>query len=1192
MKQQTRAPHLFFNNAKTRVHFYYLEKKIVYKYIMSISNPSMVETCSVPILFDLDANKRVDLGAWVLNNRREFPDFLNHAFLEAVNMDKRNVQYAFDANTQKIIKVELLRHQKFISDFLSRKTPYRGCLLYYGLGSGKTLSSINIAEGIHQKTVVLLPASIQTNFEDNIQKKGSTVYHTQNHWCFIEMANPQSSQSMDQLSKMGFPIDDPELIKKLHTKVDGKNGFWVVQKNPGENDNNFELLSAEKQESIKRTVQLLKNYKYHFVHYNGGGGLIRKIMEENIPEFKIQEPAFLQKLFPGITSYDKLLPHEKKVYKDELLKHIFDDKREPHFTNPFENKVIIIDEVHNFMSQICNNSSNAVKIYQLLLRTRNSRIVALSGTPVINSPFELCLLFNLLKGYSIDFCFKIKKTTSDIKKMIDAYSRKQTLVDYCGYDSMDQIITFSRMPVGFRRNEADQAVRHEAPFMSDELLIDDFKREFAALDPNFLYKKFHTIFPDIFSNKSKIDNQSFIANKSTVDLARDKFYEFYVDRSASNIKNSQEFLLRCLGLISFFNESYKYGSKIFPDKIQGDEPDWVDVSDFQLIEYNRQREVERKLEKVNIAKNDVSAMVLEIDSKVSNVFKVFSRQKLLFTFPPGIERPTLKQLRENLVSGGIVCSDAVAAECSLSDRDLERRYNEECARAIRLLTREHLTINDSPFALQILSPKYAKMLENINATPGIIFCYSQFRNVEGIEIFCRVLNENGYERYNPDQSDDYQLDNPKAHQFEAGQMARYEAEPDRWITVPIMEILEPNKCRISVAGEARDVLQTQLYRCRFATWSGTENVKQRETIRQNFNNLQNKFGQVLLIILATSSGAEGIDLMNVRQVHIMEPYWNKVREEQVIGRARRNYSHVHLPKDQQNVYIFQYVSRFSEEQKNGTWGKTLESALLTEDEGSTSNEELKRQVNMGIAMDDKKTSDEALLTISNQKFELIAKFLDVIKQGAVDCEYNKAENILSSPDEKAIECLNHIPGVGNSITYEITKNPEIREEGLLETIIGKELYIINYPGRNIKLLYEINKGEELTQITNYVPLYNFYSFYGINPTKINGNTDSIGTKRLIGSLLFDKDVGKMKIILSQEFMSNSLMYERVQQIIADREIPSIDQSQNIYKFSEEITHHPDFEGIQLQAQQSELQEAVDAPATQTKKIKLNIRKNI
>lgn len=1151
---------------------------------MSISNPSMVETCSVPILFDLEANKRVDLGTWVLNNRREFPDFLNQTFLEAVNSNKRNVQYAFDSNTNTIVKVELLRHQKFISDFLSRKTPYRGCLLYYGLGSGKTLSSINIAEGINQKSIVLLPASIRTNFVDNIQKKGNTIYHTQNQWCFMEMSNPQSSQNVEKLSKMGFPVDEPELMKDLFTTVNGKNGFWVVQKDPGADANNYDSLSPPKQESIRKTVRHLIDYKYHFAHYNGGGGLLRKIMQQNIPTFSIQEGVFLTKYFPGKT-YEQLSYDEKKKYKNTLLEHIFNDALQPHFQNPFENKVIIIDEVHNFISQLCNNSDNAIKIYQLLMRTHNSRIVALSGTPVINSPFELCVLFNLLKGYTIDFRFKIK-AHPDLPKMMNAYMKKQTLVDNCVYKPTEQLITFSRMPFGFRRNEAENAVRDVAPFMDDAALIADFKKEFAAIEATFFDTQFNTIYPDIFLNKSKIDKRSFVVNRTTVDSAKDKFYEFYVDRSTSSINNEQDFLMRCLGLISFFNESYKYGSQIFPEKIQSEEPNWVNVSDFQLIEYNRQREKERLLEKRNIGKNDVSAMVLEIDTKVSNVFKVFSRQKLLFSFPPGIERPELKKLRES-VSDGMVCSDALAAECSLKDRDLEKLYDTMCIEAIDRLTPENLTINASPFGLQVISPKYAQMLENINSTPGIIFCYSQFRNVEGIEIFCRVLNANGYERYNPDHPEKYTVDNALAHVFAPGQMVRYEAEPDHWVSTMVLEIAD-DKCKINISGEERLVSPQELYRCRYATWSGTENVAQRETIRQNFNNLKNKFGQVLLIILATSSGAEGIDLMNVRQVHIMEPYWNKVREEQVIGRARRNYSHINLPKDQQNVKIFQYVSRFSKDQVNGTWGKTVDAGLMTvaAADSTTSNDELIRQVNIGIKIDDFKTSDEALLTISNHKYELISKFLDVIKRGAVDCEYNKEENILSSQDGKAIDCLTHIPGVGNSITFDITSNPEIREEGQLETIIGKELYIINYPGRNLKLMYEINKGEQLTQTTSYVPLYNFYSYYGINPLNNDGNSDQIRTKRLIGSVLFDKDVGKMKIILSQEFMDNTSIYEKVQSLIGDKAIPSIDQSEKIYRFAEEIRHHPEFSTIERDPSSS--QQSAAAPETKT--IRLNIIK--
>lgn len=34
-----------------------------------------------------------------------------------------------------------------------------------------------------------------------------------------------------------------------------------------------------------------------------------------------------------------------------------------------------------------------------------------------------------------------------------------------------------------------------------------------------------------------------------------------------------------------------------------------------------------------------------------------------------------------------------------------------------------------------------------------------------------------------------------------------------------------------------------------------------------------------MIIMISSAGAEGINLLNTRQVHIMEPHWNEVRIE-------------------------------------------------------------------------------------------------------------------------------------------------------------------------------------------------------------------------------------------------------------------------------------------------------------------------
>jgi SNF2 family DNA or RNA helicase len=69
---------------------------------------------------------------------------------------------------------------------------------------------------------------------------------------------------------------------------------------------------------------------------------------------------------------------------------------------------------------------------------------------------------------------------------------------------------------------------------------------------------------------------------------------------------------------------------------------------------------------------------------------------------------------------------------------------------------------------------------------------------------------------------------------------------------------------------------------------------------------ENKTGDLIKIILISPAGAEGINLRNCRQVHIIEPYWNEVRIEQVIGRAIRQCHHADLPLDQRTVDVFRY----------------------------------------------------------------------------------------------------------------------------------------------------------------------------------------------------------------------------------------------------------------------------------------------
>jgi len=66
----------------------------------------------------------------------------------------------------------------------------------------------------------------------------------------------------------------------------------------------------------------------------------------------------------------------------------------------------IIDECHNFINNVYTNISSkqgkrAQTIYDHIIQDRNqnenTRIIALSATPVINNPFELALLFNMLR---------------------------------------------------------------------------------------------------------------------------------------------------------------------------------------------------------------------------------------------------------------------------------------------------------------------------------------------------------------------------------------------------------------------------------------------------------------------------------------------------------------------------------------------------------------------------------------------------------------------------------------------------------------------------------------------------------------------------------------------------------------------------------------------------------------------------
>lgn len=68
----------------------------------------------------------------------------------------------------------------------------------------------------------------------------------------------------------------------------------------------------------------------------------------------------------------------------------------------------------------------------------------------------------------------------------------------------------------------------------------------------------------------------------------------------------------------------------------------------------------------------------------------------------------------------------------------------------------------------------------------------------------------------------------------------------------------------------------------------------------------NADGSVVKVVLISQAGSEGLDFIAIRQVHVLEPWYNMNRIEQIIGRAVRWCSHRKLPFTKRNVEIFLY----------------------------------------------------------------------------------------------------------------------------------------------------------------------------------------------------------------------------------------------------------------------------------------------
>ena len=761
--------------------------------------------------------------------------------------------------------IKLLRQQKIVKDYMQFDGPYRGVLLYHELGSGKSIASIAAAEGYInlKKIIIMTPASLSQNYESELLKVSNIGRNLKKTWTQIKV-NKKSPEMMSELAKYAISekfVKKDGLVWVPIYKDDVKGAEIIIEK--------VRYADAKAKDKIDDTINHIIRNRYTFINYNG---LSAKMVKEL-------------------------------------------------GSKPFDNTFIIIDEIHNFISRIVNGSRLAKAIYNHIMNAKGTKLILLSGTPIINQPYEIATLINLVRGpikeYNIELLKKSK--IPDLKAIIEHLQVKKlyTYIDTINYN--ENILSLTLLPEDFKRVDNNNTnITKDKWVNSSENIV---KNIIEVLNKTDIVK---------LSIKNKIINYEALPSDKVM------FNKLFIDDDKNGtIKNEDLFKRRILGTISYYRMT---GSELYPRMLPPISRELF-MADHQIQKYLEVRLVEIRMDdKKKLFKKG------NTNDDLGSVYRAFSRMICNFAFPDEINRIFPQDLRM-LMKKELVNADSDNSSQSGEfdnkqlNKDVAAAYSEQLDDAMdKLVKSEYLDIDKLQ---SVCSPKFAQMYEDIKTSPGSVLVYSQFRVIEGIGIFKEVLNRQGYAeiniiKINIDDKDIYTIDDDMDIFNKKYDNKRYVIfNSDREKTKILMNIFNgnskalPKNIQKQLKDNDIDIDKEQLY------------------------------GKIVKVMMITQSGAEGISLLNVRRVLITEYFWNSVRIEQVIGRAVRTKSHMALPVEDQDVQVYTYLMNFTKKQLNDN--PTLRSK------------------------DKEITTDKHIYNIAKNKENLINSFLKMLKASSFDC---------------------------------------------------------------------------------------------------------------------------------------------------------------------------------------------------------------
>lgn len=843
------------------------------------------------------------LKPYMLPNRKAFSDFITRTFLKY----RKEIEKSYEEDLDKDpclsrsgeSEKKLLPYQELIRDYMSDETPYRGILLYHGLGSGKTFESIAVALSLHETrhVYVMLPASLRSNYMKEIEEMGRPLYAFENNWTFFRYDN---DLSLKKQAKELLGVSDDFINERV--------GIWITDSSK---EPNYISLSASQKKEIDKQIEDVISLKFTFFNYNNSTWNTKELLD---------------------------VDSEGNINK-----------------NIFHNSVVVIDEAHLFIGNIKGESKRLEPIYKALLTARDCRIILLSGTPIVNEPFELSIMFNMLRGLLDTYYIQPPSVASGIN--VEQILKKISTIDTIEYNSNKRKWMITRNPhyfvsifgkenerlgVKYDKNQNKEETKDE--YVSS--LINTLKQSGWELTTNDITYETTTLFP----------------------TDRIKFQELFVDLSTLKAKNQTLFMKRIMGLVSYFKG---IDPRMLPERKDIEETlIQVPMSHTQYLAYQRERVIEIKMEASKVRSRNAG------EDEVGS-YRAKSRIVCNYAVPPELKDASILTEFNNE-------NQEDTPENAAMRKALKAKQKEQVLENIMKDPSRFFSLE----ALEMYSPKMLQIYKTIKEGKGTHLVYSQFITAEGLGFFGEVLNLQGYRELKVKKEEgDWVLDvdttsNKPFYSYFTGEEEPTEREIYRLIFNNNLKKVQKDYPRV---------------------WNGL-----RKIFGDEMTNLR---GEIIKVMMISAAGAAGIDLKNVRQVHIMEPYWNPAMMDQVIGRAIRVCSHSELPPEERNVKANIYLTIFNDDIRKPSEDN---SALLRKMDSEPKRFVSEFNPNAMIIIE-AATTDEHIYNIAYKKKVLADQFTLLMKDAAIDCEIHKP---LHSKNEPQINCLSFDSSVnGEDISY-------------------------------------------------------------------------------------------------------------------------------------------------------------------------------